>query len=81
MKTVHGSDFYANKKHKGDGTDPNSRDDKDTKKPGDDGSGGVKKVEECLTVTQVHGSGERRHSQVYYLHVYVHYTYICVQLW
>ena len=58
VKTVHGSEFYANKKHKGDGTD-----DKDNpRKPGEDGSGGVKK--ECLNTTQVNSAGERRHSQV-----------------
>ncbi|XP_023929982.1 zinc finger protein GLI4-like [Lingula anatina] len=60
VKTVHGPDFYANKKHKGhesnmdhdkDGED----EDKDTKD---------KKVEECLMVTQLQGvAGERRRSQ------------------
>nr|ALS19768.1 gli [Novocrania anomala] len=59
VKTVHGPEFYANKKHKGGNPgDPNS--DQDTEQ---DSKG--KKMEECLTVTQLQGvaTGERRRSQ------------------
>lgn len=63
VKTVHGPEFYANKKHKGDGTCKQERreeGDQDTDRKDDS----HKKVEECLTVTPLHtGGGERRQSQ------------------
>ncbi|XP_033731867.1 zinc finger protein GLI3-like isoform X3 [Pecten maximus] len=64
VKTVHGPDFYANKKHKGDSCklERNMESDQDQDKK-DDSS--TKKMEECLTVTPLHAamSGERRRSQ------------------
>lgn len=65
VKTVHGPEFYANKKHKGNehghcNTKSEPHQNKDYKEDGNN-----KKVEECLTVTplQAASSSERRKSR------------------
>lgn len=68
VKTVHGPEFYANKKHKGnEHYSCKQEKTEDSKGQQDDDSkeeGGVKKVEECLSVMpQTVSSGDRRHSQ------------------
>ncbi|XP_061181407.1 zinc finger protein GLI4-like [Saccostrea echinata] len=63
VKTVHGPEFYANKKHKGDGTCKQERREEGDQDP-DKKDDSHKKVEECLTVTPLHAlGGERRQSQ------------------
>ncbi|XP_064595103.1 zinc finger protein GLI3-like isoform X2 [Liolophura sinensis] len=63
VKTVHGPDFYKNKRHKGgeDGSGPQGKPGDQDKDPQDDS----KLVEGCLTVTplQTTATGERRQSQ------------------
>ncbi|XP_046553157.1 zinc finger protein GLI4-like isoform X1 [Haliotis rubra] len=65
VKTVHGPEFYANKKHKGNdqitGCNPKKEEPDDDKKDDDQ----CKKMEECLMVTSLQTSapGERRKSQ------------------
>ncbi|KAK3585051.1 hypothetical protein CHS0354_009901 [Potamilus streckersoni] len=65
VKTVHGPDFYANKKHKGDNhsckQEKHDDQDEDKDKMDDDAN---MKLEECPTVTPLQAnSGERRRSQ------------------
>jgi len=62
VKTVHGAEFYARKKHKGldtPGCRAHASSDLGDKKDGEKG----KRVEDCLTVTGI-TAGERRTSQV-----------------
>ncbi|XP_074652934.1 transcriptional activator GLI3-like [Tubulanus polymorphus] len=63
VKTVHGPDFYATKKHKGDSQNNNNKDqkDEDCDKPGDGSPG--RKIEECLLVTQLQTIGDKKPSQ------------------
>ncbi|XP_076437437.1 uncharacterized protein LOC143276686 [Babylonia areolata] len=61
VKTVHGPDFYANKKHKGEGCKQEEPDQDHEERD----EGGHRGVEERVMVTSVHGGsvGERRRSQ------------------
>ncbi|KAJ8306927.1 hypothetical protein KUTeg_015011 [Tegillarca granosa] len=65
VKTVHGPEFYANKKHKGDGTCKQEKMDEQDHERDKKDENNSKKMEECLTVTPLHtvASGERRRSQ------------------
>ncbi|XP_041372344.1 zinc finger protein GLI4-like [Gigantopelta aegis] len=65
VKTVHGPDFYATKKHKGNDMSFNCNTKKEEQDQDNNEDGNTKKVEECLTVTslQTVQSGERRRSQ------------------
>nr|ALS19759.1 gli [Terebratalia transversa] len=61
VKTVHGPDFYANKKHKGSNDPSNNNNNMKEEKDFDEEDSKERKMEDCLTVTQL--QGERRRSQ------------------